>query len=115
MWRFPASSAVTSGNLSVVLLEDQRDGQLIGRWSLDCLLEDAWAPCHTNDEGVGHKRIVNVVIPGGDSTGDGSAANGTVSISAMRLNVLSHYAMPGQVPRLRALEVYDWASATHCV
>eukprot|EP00937_MAST-01D_sp_MAST-1D-sp2_P000022 g22.t1 len=108
VWRFPTGGAVASRNITVVLREDQRDGQLIGRWSLDCQQEGggAWAACHAADEGIGHKRIVNVVL--------GEGAVGT-AVGAMRLNVLSDYAMPGQVPRLRGLDVYDWASKTHCV
>ena len=108
VWAFgnasAAGAAVTSRNLSVAVLEDQTDGQLIENWSLDCQTPGGWSPCHSADTGIGHKRIINVVR---------GAADGAVS--AMRINVLSHFAMPGQVPWIRRLEVYDWESKQHCV
>jgi len=89
-----------------VLLEDQTDGQLIGKWSLDCQERGSgdWSACHAHDEGIGHKRIVNILRDQGSS-----------DITAMRLNVLQHYALPDQTPRMRALEVYDWESKAGCV
>jgi len=106
VWSFGEAAAIASRNLSVVLLEDQTDGQLIGKWSLDCQERGSgdWSVCHAHDEGIGHKRIVNMLRDQGSS-----------DITAMRLNVLQHYALPGQTPRMRALEVYDWESKAGCV
>ena len=124
-------------------MEDQSDGQLIGKWELDCMtsvLSTAaanatsaasspsstatitagaaaarWTPCHT-DNGVGHKRIVNVVLSdGGGGNAREAAGNTSGVLTAMRLRVLSHFAMPGQVARIRSLAVYDWASKATCV
>ena len=82
-WQF--DTPIPSHNLSVWLLEDQSDGQLINAWSLDCQLNNAasWTPCHA-DVGVGHKRIVNIVLP----------ATPAASVTAIRLNVHTHFAMP---------------------
>jgi alpha-L-fucosidase len=106
VWSFGEEAAIASRNLSVVLLEDQTDGQLIGKWSLDCQERGSgdWSACHAHDEGIGHKRIVNILRDQGSS-----------DITAMRLNVLQHYALPDQTPRMRALEVYDWESKAGCV
>jgi len=64
----------------------------------------SWTPCHA-DVGVGHKRIVNIVLPVAPAT----------SVTAIRLNVHTHFAMLDQVPKIKAIEVFDWASKAHCV
>ena len=103
-------------NLSVVLMEDQSSGQLINSWSLECKLATSGAspvyvPCHVNDTGIGHKRIINVVLP---SPSPNTAAVAP-AMTGMRLVIHSHFAVQGQTPRARSLEVYDWASRMNCV
>ena len=103
-WTF--DTPITSTNMSIWVLEDQSDGQLINQWSLDCRVGDGgWIPCHDNDVSIGHKRIINVILAPPSST----------SMDAIRLNIHSHFALPDQVPKIARLEVYDWGSKTACV
>jgi len=102
-WVF--DTPITSKNMSVWVLEDQSDGQLINQWSLNCKIgEGQWIPCHDTDVSVGHKRIINVVL-------DTKSGN----LNAIKLDVHSHFALPDQIPRIAKLEVYDWSSKAGCV
>jgi hypothetical protein len=72
---------------------------------MDCKVGGALLPCHT-DVGIGHKWIVNVISP-----------PTTVAVTGMRVNVLSHFALPdhGQLPKVLRLQVYDWVAKEDCV
>jgi hypothetical protein len=48
--------------------------------------------------GVGHKRILMLAEP--------------TPLSAVRVQVHSHFAMPGQTPTLRDITLYDWTGST---
>lgn len=63
VWEFGVGG-IRSNNLSVAVLEDQTDGQMIGRWSLDCRRgADHWSLCHT-DEGSVFIRCISRPAPG---------------------------------------------------
>ena len=109
-WRLP--TAVSSTNMSLVIREDQTDGQLIGNYSLSCNHAGAWTPCAlgalpgvipgTLAAGVGHKRVL-MLAPAAPLLG-------------VRLTVRSHFATAGQAPALRDMALYDWGGATaRCV
>ena len=121
-------------NLSVVLMEDQSAGQLINSWSLECKLTTSggtgtspaspvYVPCHNDDTGIGHKRIINVILPSASAdtaasvaaAAPAAAAVAAPAMTGMRLVIHSHFAVQGQTPRARSLEVYDWASRMNCV
>lgn len=115
---FPALSAAAAVNLSVVLREDQTQGQLIGNYSLECrpaaggsyspcppgTLSGAISECQLGADGVcqfvgvGHKRILVLgALPAG--------------LSGVRVVVRSHFAVGAQEPALRDLEIFDWSGA----
>ena len=113
-WEFPP---VASGNLSLVVREDQTAGQLIGDYDLECTGggDGAWEPCvlaalpgvipATPNAGVGHKRVLLL----------GPLASGQ-PIAGLRMIVSSHYATGAQIPTLRDMALYDWSGdAEECV
>jgi len=113
---FSLPSATSSSNISLVLREDQRDGQLIGNYTLDCLSSgsSSFAPClqiGLSDviprdlfPGIGHKRILVL------------SQNASQSLTAVRLVVQSHFATGTQVPTLRDISLYDWSGGVEaCV
>ncbi|CAE7233501.1 FUC1 [Symbiodinium natans] len=109
-WSFPV---VTSKNVSIVLREDQHDGQLIGDYLLECrnASSQAFEICRMGAiehvipsepyAGIGHKRIL-MLAP-------------EVPFDALRLVVWSHYAVGMQVPTLRDIELFDWTRVEHCL
>jgi len=80
---------------------------------------EEWVACHAGDVGVGHKRIINVVLPTEIAAAAAAAAakrgNEGVAMTAIRLNVHSHFALPDQVPKIKRLDVYDWSTKGECV
>jgi hypothetical protein len=106
-WSF--TNPITSTNISVWLFEDQSVGQLVNQWSLDCHVGDGWVPCHSADVSIGHKRIVNVLLP------QDAAVGAKSELTAIRLNIDSHFALPDQLPSVAKVELYDWASQVGCV
>ena len=115
VWTFE-DKPITTSNMSVWVLEDQSDGQLINAWSLDCRMtrtlarggsNEEWVACHAGDVGVGHKRIINVVLPTEIAAAAAAAAakrgNEGVAMTAIRLNVYvalsrRHLVIPGANP-----------------
>jgi hypothetical protein len=106
---FTLPAPTTSTNFSLVLREDQREGQLIGNFSLECQFNSsasAFLPCESIGlanvipkqlgAGVGHKRIFVLGQPAGSR------------LFAIRLWVQSHYATGAQVPTLRDMSLYNW-------
>jgi|TARA_B110000902_G_C13760911_1_gene380555 hypothetical protein len=54
--------------------------------------------------GVGHKRILLLNVAGGKL------------LAAIRMKVVSHYAVGTQLPTLRDLALFDWGgNVEHCV
>eukprot|EP01062_Namystynia_karyoxenos_P019965 TRINITY_DN1754_c0_g1_i4.p1 TRINITY_DN1754_c0_g1~~TRINITY_DN1754_c0_g1_i4.p1 ORF type:complete len:492 (+),score=146.75 TRINITY_DN1754_c0_g1_i4:81-1556(+) len=113
-WVLPAP--VSSANVSLVIEEDLTQGQLIGNYSFQCAPPSGaalqWAPCTLGSmsgvipacaggvcTGVGHKRILMLLQEGGDLLG------------AVRVQLHSHFADPGQAPALRSMALYDWDGA----
>eukprot|EP00040_Diaphanoeca_grandis_P029076 m.169306 g.169306 ORF g.169306 m.169306 type:complete len:509 (-) comp31560_c7_seq1:37-1563(-) len=102
-------------NMSVVIREDQTQGQLIGGYNLECQWSNDtthWSLCPMigltgvipKDPmmvGVGHKSIVVM----------GPPTSPARTLTSVRVNVTSHYATGAQVPALRDVALYDWASA----
>lgn len=116
-WALPAAlTRKTSANMSIVLREDQRDGQLINQFHLECKDTTAtdFSPCSMGEltkvipsnmpaTGIGHKRILML-------------AN-QASLAALRVVVDSSFAQQhAQVPRLRDIVLYDWSGVVEaCV
>ena len=120
-WLLPPTGAPCE-NCSLVLMEDITQGQLIGNFSLLCQNEcragegfpecvggeEPWEPCalgsldtdgptisnETRLSSIGNKRILMLSV--------GSP------LLALRVVVTSNFAMVGQVPKLRAAELYDF-------
>ena len=122
---------IQSHNVSLVIREDQRQGQLIGNYSLECGYGSAsasadstgalqaatqWQACPMGslDEhvissklypGVGHKRILLLAPYAGNQTSD----RDTLVWRALRFVVKSHFATGSQIPALRDMVLYDWS------
>ena len=105
-WKLPAPVALGS-NVSIVLREDQRAGQLVGEYSLWCgaslcemsALAGNVIPAYhdvarRSQTGIGHKRIL-LMAP-------------TAAFDTITLKVASHYAVAGQTPTLRDISLFDW-------
>ena len=105
-------------NCSLVLREDQRQGQLIGKYAIECRAVGAaaedFSACAMGSlanviegtalEGVGHKRILLLSVAGG------------AQLAAIRVNISTHYAVGAQRPTLRDIAVFDWGGAVEsCV
>ncbi len=107
----------TSVNMSVVIREDQSDGQLIDRFHLECKngsVTSKFAPCSMGElaavipasmpsVGIGHKRILMLADH--------------VGLAALRVVVDTSFAQHGgQNPRVRDMALYDWSGAVEaCV
>lgn len=116
-WVLPApATAKTSANMSVVIREDQRDGQLINEFHLQCKNASATSefsacsmgglaaviPSAMPATGIGHKRILMLADH--------------VGLAALRVVVGSSFAQRGQRPRLRDIALYDWSGVVEeCV
>lgn len=101
----------TTANMSVVIREDQRDGQLINEFHLECKnasFNSKFAPCSMGGlttvipstmpaTGIGHKRILMLADH--------------VGLVALRVVVDSSFARHEQTPRLRDIALYDWSGA----
>ena len=121
-WTLPAATTTVGGctNCSLVVREDQTRGQLIGAYTLQCRAVGAastdWSACTMGSlgtvirsdaaalTGVGHKRILLLNVAGGKL------------LAAIRMKVVSHYAVGTQLPTLRDLALFDWGgNVEHCV
>jgi hypothetical protein len=133
-WAMPrkAGGGVVCQNCSLVLMEELAEaGQLIGNYTLHCQNEcsaadgggcragaEPWKACTMGSltiggaeapaigaalvPGVGHKRIVLLRMAS--------------PLLGLRMGVGSHYAVGGQVPRLKSMALYDWGGAVEgCV
>ena len=122
-------------NVTVVMVENLKDGQLIGNYSLECRRrssdsvdgaetkkeEAVWRPCPIlslsgamglgKSPSIGHKRILSV------GTGPARDNDDALEFDGFRVVVESHYATGTQIPRLTSVDVYDWSSeiAMDCV
>lgn len=117
-WVLPATATEkTSVNMSLVIREDQRDGQLINQFLLQCKnssVTSEFAPCSMGGlaavipstmpaVGIGHKRILMLADH--------------VGLAALRFVVTSNFAQRGgKKPRLRDIALYDWTGVVEaCV
>ena len=105
-WKLGAP--IRASNVSIVMREDQRAGQLIGRYTLWCgeslcdmasLEPDNTIPAYHSvpdrtQTGIGHKRIL-LMTPAS-------------TFSAITLRIETHYAVAGQIPALRDIALFDW-------
>jgi hypothetical protein len=105
-WKLGAP--IRANNVSIVMREDQRAGQLIGQYTLWCgesLCEMAsLEPANTipayhsvsdrTQTGIGHKRIL-LMTP-------------TSAFDTITLRIETHYAVAGQIPALRDISLFDW-------
>ncbi len=126
VWKFASPLAWdSSANMSLVLREELKDGQLIGNFSLECLYLHGESPSTLNDDtwtsckllsmtgvipstplaaGIGHKRIFMI---GADSNKEAV----TSKLAGIRVVVASHYATGMQSPSLRDMALYDWSGS----
>ena len=111
-WNLSAPVGGSGGgnsNISIVLREDQRAGQLIGEYSLWCgaslcemvtlgpgnvIPAYAGSAAQRTQNGIGHKRIL-LMAP-------------TKAFDVITLKIKTHYAVGGQTPALRDISLYDW-------
>ena len=112
---------VTARNMSLWLLEDQTNGQLINTWTLLLQYSNSseYYPVHT-DTGIGHKRILGLELaPGADtSVGDviQSAVPDDLTIVGLRVQVTAEFAsVSGQAARLRSMSLFSWDDKAACV
>ena len=107
-WKLPEPiGGGVVNNVSIIIREDQRAGQLIGEYSLWCgesmcemaTLERGVIPAYSSasqrtQNGIGHKRIL-LMAP-------------TSSFDTITLKIKTHYATAGQTPALRDIRLFDW-------
>ena len=108
-WKLPSP---ISGNVSIVIREDQRAGQLIGEYSLWCGGSHGMSPCEMatlgpgsvipayhsaprrTQNGIGHKRILLMAL--------------VDPVDTITLKIEVSYAVAGQIPALRDISLFDW-------
>eukprot|EP00730_Choanoeca_flexa_P005344 TRINITY_DN11927_c0_g8_i1.p1 TRINITY_DN11927_c0_g8~~TRINITY_DN11927_c0_g8_i1.p1 ORF type:complete len:500 (+),score=78.50 TRINITY_DN11927_c0_g8_i1:22-1500(+) len=111
------SELVQARNLSLWVMEDQTNGQLVNAWSLWLQFANGtWYKAHT-DVGIGHKRILNVVLAQGKQPLSGLLGDGAIVVvedsSALvgaRLVIESEFqsARTGAQAALRNIQLYQW-------